>query len=106
MGQLRSFADDLSCAVFYRLRLIQFASLILWALGNADHASATDYDRIGLSPLKREAPLLTGAGIPVGQSEGEEVQDSGRWQVNPSYATVSQPVSLFTWISSNGTATT
>ncbi len=83
-----------------------FTCVLVLALHAAQLAGATDFDRIGLSPLRREAPSLIGTGIPVGQTEGEEAANSGRWEVNPDYPTVLQPTSLFTWISSAGTATT
>lgn len=67
-----------------------------------------DYEQIGLAPLRREQPSLTGAGIPVGHVEAPETGDPApyHFEVNPANSTVSQPTSLFTWISGLGTATT
>ncbi|HMJ91027.1 MAG TPA: hypothetical protein VK530_14490, partial [Candidatus Acidoferrum sp.] len=86
-------------------RFVPFAVILSAILGQCLCAAA-DFERIGVAALLREQPLLTGSGIFVGQTEAEEVEGSGRWQVNPDYPTVSQPASLFTWISSSGTAST
>jgi hypothetical protein len=59
-------------------------------------------DTIGVLPVRNEDPSLTGAGIRAAQPEGSE--SPSHWQVNP--ATVNQPVSLFTWTSSDGSSTT
>ena len=55
-------------------------------------------DTIGLAPLRAVAPGLVGTGVSVAQPEA----GSPAWEVNP--AAVAQPQSLFTWISSTGTA--
>ncbi|HEY0454754.1 MAG TPA: S8 family serine peptidase [Verrucomicrobiae bacterium] len=54
---------------------------------------------MGVTALRAAAPQLNGTGVWVAQPEA----GLPFWQVNPSV--VSQPQSLFTWISSNGTAT-
>ncbi|HWD18483.1 MAG TPA: S8 family serine peptidase [Verrucomicrobiae bacterium] len=77
-----------------------------WALGAllcaAGLARATDLDTIGLTRLLTNQPGLTGAGIRVAQAESGNGTPS--FEINP--AAISEPVSLFTWISSNGTAST
>ncbi len=65
-------------------------------------AHAFDADQVGLAPLRREQPALTGSNVFVGQSEAGD-GSADHWEVNPS--SVGQPVSLFTWISAAGTAT-
>jgi len=59
---------------------------------------ALGVDTIGLAPLRALAPGLVGTGVSVAQPEA----GSPAWEVNP--AAVAQPQSLFTWISSTGTA--
>jgi hypothetical protein len=65
---------------------------------------AYDNELVGLTALRRERPAIVGAGIRVGHPEGSVAPDA--WQVNPSHAAVAQPVSLFTWHSGDGIATT
>lgn len=91
------------------LRRSKIVTAIIAAAAAVTTAHAQlDYERIGVAPLKREQPSLTGAGIPVGQVEPPETADPQpyHFEVNPANATVSQPTSLFTWISGLGTATT
>ena len=59
-------------------------------------------DTIGVTPVRNEDVSLTGAGVRAAQPEASE--SPSHWQVNP--AVVSQPVSLFTWTSSDGSSTT
>ena len=49
--------------------------------------------------MRRERPLITGAGIPVAQPEGQEATNA--WQANP----VLNASAFFTWTSELGTAT-
>jgi len=56
-------------------------------------------DTIGVTPMRNEDASLTGAGVPAAQPEAGDPT----WEVNP--ATVAQPVSLFTWISADGSST-
>jgi len=65
---------------------------------------AYDAERIGLTAMRRERPAITGTGVRVAQPEAQAGPDA--WQVNPFAPGVMQPVSLFTWISAAGTATT
>lgn len=101
MGQLSFRCPGLIFAVRLRPRLshvaIAFAPIL-----SASSLLAYDIDSSGVSTLRREQPSLTGAGVAVGQSEGQEAPS--QWEVDPSV--VGQPASLFTWISSAGTATT
>ena len=64
-------------------------------------ASAAELDTVGVTLLRQVDSTLTGNGVVVAQPES--VLSSNDFEVNP--ATVGQPQSLFTWISSNGTAT-
>src|SRR5678816_4357600 len=64
----------------------------------------SDLDTIGITTLRQVAPGLQGNGVPVAQAEGAENGVAGEFEVDPSVA--GQPVSLFTWISSAGTANT
>ncbi|MCI0747656.1 MAG: S8 family peptidase [Verrucomicrobia subdivision 3 bacterium] len=75
-----------------RIALIVFC---LWTLAG----QASDFETIGLDQLRLMVPTLTGTGIHVAQPEA----GAPTWQVNP--AAVSQPTSLFTWISDSGSAT-
>jgi hypothetical protein len=67
------------------------------------NAGAAELDTVGFTLLRQVAPTLLGNGIPVAQAEAL-TGGSGEFEVNPS--AVSQPATLFTWISSSGTATT
>jgi hypothetical protein len=60
---------------------------------------ASDFDTIGVTQLRAFRSGLFGAGVRVAQPEAGDPN----WQVNPS--AVGQPVSLFTFISSAGAAT-
>lgn len=73
------------------LSIIAFLLILLQANGQV-------LDTIGVTGLRQAAPVLTGAGVRVGQAEADA--SDAAWEVNPAY--VSQPVSLFTWISGNG----
>lgn len=67
-------------------------------------AAASDLDTIGVTVLRHVDATLSGAGIPVAQPEAAAAAGSpAPFEVNPS--TVGQPATLFTYISSNGTAT-
>jgi hypothetical protein len=65
-------------------------------------AFAADLTTIGVTTLRGFEPALTGANIRVAQADASEAP--GVWQVNP--PSVAQPQSLFTWISSGGSANT
>ena len=64
--------------------------------------AAADLDTIGVTTLRIFEPSLTGATVRVAQPEASEAP--GAWQVSP--ATAGHPTSLFTWISSAGSAST
>jgi len=66
----------------------------LWTLC----AAASDFETIGLTQLRLMVPSLTGNGVMVAQPEA----DAPGFEVNP--AVLTQPQSLFTWISSAGSA--
>ncbi|MGI8967074.1 MAG: S8 family serine peptidase, partial [Limisphaerales bacterium] len=63
-----------------------------------------DLDLIGLALLRQTNPTLQGAGVDVVQAEGTIGGILPSFEVNP--AAIGQPVSLFTYISSNGMANT
>jgi hypothetical protein len=84
-----------------------FAKCLLMVFGVIFSLSAqAQYDPMGQTLLRAMATNVNGAGIRVAQAEA--AQDSPgsftKWEVNP--ANVGQPVSLFTYYSSNGMATT
>jgi hypothetical protein len=60
-----------------------------------------ELDTMGISALRQVTPGLQGNGIPVAQAEGAENNVVGEFEVDP--ASASQPISLFNWISINGT---
>jgi Subtilase family len=62
-------------------------------------------DTTGVTLLHQVDPSLQGTGVRAGQVEGDNGA-AGEFEVNPSDASVNHPVSLFTWISSSGTANT
>ncbi len=59
---------------------------------------AGDLDTVGATLLRLIDPSLNGAGVPVAQAEAGYPE----WEVNP--GPVGQPVALFTYYASNGTA--
>ncbi|HEY5040881.1 MAG TPA: S8 family serine peptidase, partial [Verrucomicrobiae bacterium] len=61
-------------------------------------------DQIGVTALRAVTTHLDGTGIRVAMPEGELTNNPPTFEVNP--ANVGQPVSLFTYISSAGSATT
>jgi Subtilase family len=65
-------------------------------------SSAGDLDTIGATLLWQLDPTLKGEGVPVVQAEAEGTAAPPDFEVNP--AAVGQPASLFTWISSLGSA--
>lgn len=76
-------------------------AICLGLLSCAGAAAAALLDTIGVTPVRNEDATLTGDGVRAAQPEGSE--SPSHWQVNP--AAVSQPVSLFTWISGDGSST-
>jgi hypothetical protein len=82
------------------LRACYAFTILFFLLLPAPHAHSQVLDTIGVTSLRAIAPGLLGSGVPVGQVEAGDPS----WEVNP--ATVGQPVSLFTWISANGSAFT
>jgi hypothetical protein len=92
MGVLSS-SDNLYMRLLFRCVLF-FAT--------AQALAAADLDTIGVTALRSFEPGLTGATIRVAQPEALEAPNA--WQVDP--AGVGQPTSLFTWISSAGSAST
>ncbi|HXS69619.1 MAG TPA: hypothetical protein VN761_12300, partial [Candidatus Polarisedimenticolia bacterium] len=64
---------------------------------------AASIDIIGGTLLHQVDPTLQGAGIPVAQAEADNTSTPNSFEVDP--AGVGQPQSLFTWISTLGTAT-
>ena len=67
-------------------------------------ARASDFDTIGVTPLRAVDPTLNGAGVYVNQSEASISTTTNQFQVSPSFS--AQPTNLFTWIGSAGSATT
>lgn len=85
-------------------RRICFAFLPVIALTGCftQSVQAQYLDQIGVTLLRTTTTNLNGSGIRVAQPEASG--DYLAWQVNP--ISVGQPVNLFTYISSNGTAST
>ncbi len=67
------------------------------------HLLGSDFDTIGVTPLRAVDPSLIGTGIYVTQAEASELGTS-QFEANP--AATGQPTNLFTWISGSGSATT
>jgi hypothetical protein len=67
------------------------------------YVRASDLDTLGVTALRAIDPTLIGAGIYVNQSEASE---SGKTQFEVNPIVVGQPTNRFTWIGTNGTATT
>lgn len=76
--------------------------LAVLMVGGFSTAQAQYLNQIGMTLLSAVTTNLNGSGIRVAQPEASG--DYLAWQVNP--ANVGQPASLFTYISSNGTAAT
>src|SRR4051812_45235740 len=74
--------------------------LMVLALLTAPRAHSQVLDTIGVAGLRAVAPGLLGSGVPVAQVEAGDPS----WEVNP--AAVGQPISLFTWTSASGSAST
>jgi len=89
-------------AVRTTTRLTLVIAALFWGGAGIVYAAA-DPNNIGLAALRREQPALIGTGIPVAQTEVGYGGDPNAWEVNP--VSVNQPVSLFTWLSSSGVAT-
>jgi hypothetical protein len=66
-------------------------------------ARAQNLDAIGVTLLQAVTTNVNGAGIRVAQPEGG-YGTATNWEVNPGAGGVGQPVSLFTYFSSSGTA--
>src|SRR5262245_2577582 len=79
-----------------------FLLIVLAVLGRTTGLVASELDTIGITRLRSADPTLVGTGVRVGLAESEAATNA--WQVNP--AAVGQPVSLFTYSSSAGSATT
>src|SRR5690348_1642812 len=77
--------------------------VLLFLLFGCASLRAAEFDTIGGTLLRQVAPTLLGSNVPVAQPEGQS-GGAGAFEVAP--FTVAQPTSLFTWISSNGVATT
>ncbi|MGB8371254.1 MAG: S8 family serine peptidase [Limisphaerales bacterium] len=67
-------------------------------------ARAQNLDTIGVTLLQAVTTNVNGAGIRVAQPEAAESGTTTNWEVNPGASGVGQPVSLFTYFSSSGTA--
>jgi len=67
-------------------------------------ARAQNLDTIGVTLLQAVTTNVNGTGIRVAQPEAAEYGTTTNWEVNPGASGVGQPVSLFTYFSSSGTA--
>src|SRR4051812_3909687 len=85
-------SDNISMRMFCRC-LLFFAAI---------NAFSADLTTIGVTALWNFEPGLTGATVRVAQPEASV--GPGAWQVDP--AAAGQPIALFNWISSGGTAAT
>lgn len=81
---------------------------LVWAgiclLSATPAAFASDLDTLGVTLLRQVDATLTGQGSTVAQPEASGGGSPPAFEVNP--AAAGQPVGLFTYTSSNGTATT
>lgn len=62
---------------------------------------ADDLVTMGVTALREKDPTLIGTGIVMGQAEAELTTNPPAFEINP--ATVDESLSLFDWISTNGT---
>lgn len=81
---------------------LKLATIAVWIFGVVMAARATGLDTIGIPLLRSIDPGLVGSGVKVAQAEAPENTNGLPWQVNPS--AVGQPIDLFTYISSDGSA--
>lgn len=72
-----------------------------WIAASSGAWAQSNLTTIGVTQLRAMDPTLTGSGVSVAQPEA--MVGPGAFEVNPS--TVSQPASLFTYSSTNGTVT-
>jgi hypothetical protein len=79
------------------------ATLLTAAALAATSASAATLDTIGVTLLRATTTNLNGAGVRVAQPEASLSTNAPVFEVRPS--SVGQPVSLFTYYSTNGTST-
>lgn len=77
--------------------------LIFAGISFAVHAS--NLDTIGVTLLRTETANVNGSGVRVAQPEASLSTNSPVWEVNPTNSSVKQPVSLFAYASTNGSAT-
>lgn len=68
-------------------------------------ARAANLDVVGVTLLRAVTTNLNGAGVHVAQAEAGN-ESPTNWEVNPANSLVGQPVALFTYASSSGTANT
>jgi hypothetical protein len=78
------------------------AGLLLAGFPTADWAD--DLETMGVTLLRASHSTLIGTGIDVAQPEAIEAGTAAAFEVNPS--SVDEPLTLFDWISTNGTFTT
>jgi Subtilase family len=93
-------APSFKAGVFLRISKCPLALLVFTLVMAAANGESQDLTTIGVTSLRQIAPGLTGSGVYVGQAEA----GNPTWEVSP--AAVGQPVSLFTWISTNGSDST
>jgi len=77
-------------------------ALSLLCAGLGFPCEAGDLDTMGVALVRSNDPTLTGTGILVAQAEAHS-PDGNDWEVFPPY--IGQPVSLVTWINTNGSTT-
>ncbi|MGB7768288.1 MAG: S8 family serine peptidase [Verrucomicrobiia bacterium] len=82
------------------LRVIRVLAVLLGGLQMGLTARASCLDAIGVTLLRTVTTNVDGTGIRVAQSEA----GAPDFEVNPANSWVQQPAGLFTYISSNGTA--
>jgi len=84
-------------------RLSRAGVLASWVLVAAMSVTASNLDKIGVTLLRQTTTNLNGAGIRVAQPEASLSTNAPVFEIDP--AAVGQPVSLFTYYSTNGTST-
>ena len=84
-----------------QVRVVVLCALVCW--GALEGKAASPLDTMGVTLLRQVDASLTGSGVELAHTEANVGTTPPQFEVNP--AVVGLPASLFTYISSNGTAT-
>ncbi|MGA9779388.1 MAG: S8 family serine peptidase [Verrucomicrobiia bacterium] len=86
------------------LRLLRFLAILLGGCQIGSTAQAQQLNAIGVTLLRSVVTNADGTGIRVAQPEAQGTNIPPDFEVNPANSSVQQPVSLFLYINTNGTA--